>query len=115
MVDGITVLNNVTVSDFNPAPWLGVLAGFLVIFGIMYIAKDIGVNSDTIGLGCVILSAIFGIALVLFIVDIHVSKIDAIQCTIDDDVSINKVYDNYEVIDKQGEIWTLKEKTNENT
>lgn len=43
------------------------------------------------------------------------SKVDAIQCTIDDDVSINEVYDNYDVIDKQGDIWTLRKKTNEET
>ena len=112
MIDGITVLNNVTVSDFNLIPWLIVFIGFLVVFIIICIAYDIGANSDTIGLGCVILSAIFSIALVLFIADIHDSKVDAIQCTIEDNVSINEVYDNYDVIDKQGEIWTLKEKTN---
>lgn len=46
----------------------------------------------------------------ILIIDICFSKTDAIQCTIDDDVSINEVYDKYDVIDKQGEIWTLKEK-----
>lgn len=49
------------------------------------------------------------------IIDISFSKVDAIQCTIDDDVSINEVYDNYDVIDKQGDIWTLRKKTNEET
>lgn len=115
MTNGITVLNNVTVSTFNPIPWLGVLIGFLVIFIIICIAFNSDVNQDTICLGCVIISAIFGIALILFIVDIHSSKVDAIQCTIEDYVSINEVYDKYEVIDKQGEIWTLKERTDENT
>ena len=28
----------------------------------------------------------------------------------DNNVSINEVYDRYDVIDKQGEIWTLREK-----
>lgn len=59
--------------------------------------------------------AIFGITLILLIADIRFSKVDAIQCTIDDDVSINEVYDNYDVIDKQGDIWTLRKKTNEET
>lgn len=111
MIDGITVLNNVTVSNFNPVPWLCILIGFLIVFTILCIAKNIGANSDTIGLGCVILCAIFGITLVLFIADIHDSKVDAIQCTIEDNVSINEVYDKYDVVDKQGEIWTLREKT----
>lgn len=52
----------------------------------------------------------FAILLILVIADIRFSKVNVIQCTIDDDVSINEVYDNYDVIDKQGEIWTLKEK-----
>lgn len=29
---------------------------------------------------------------------------------IEDNVSINEVYDNYDVVDKQGEIQTLREK-----
>ena len=53
----------------------------------------------------------FAIALILLIADVRLSKTDAIQCTIEDYVSINEVYDNYDVIDKQGEIWTLREKT----
>lgn len=39
-----------------------------------------------------------------------VDRFTDFDITIDDDVSINEVYDNYDIIDKQGEIWTLKEK-----
>lgn len=109
MIDGIAVLNNVTVSDFNPVPWLYLLSGFLILI-IIYIA----VNSNkkaAICWACVISAVVF----TFLIIDIRFSKVDAIQCTIDDDVSINEVYDSYDVIDKQGEIWTLKEKTSEET
>lgn len=111
MIDGITILNNVTISNFNPVPWLGVLIGLLVAFIIIYIKSDKFDKKHLLTMWC----GIFTFVLLFFIADIRFSKVDAIQCTIDDDVSINDVYDNYDVIDKQGEIWTLKEKTSEET
>lgn len=106
MIDGIIVLNNVTVSDFNPVPWLIVLIGFLSLACII-----IYMESDEIKkLICFVWCGMFALALLLLVADIRYSKVDAIQCTIDDNVSINEVYDNYDVIDKQGEIWTLRER-----
>lgn len=108
MIDGITILNNVTINDFNPVLWLIVLVSLLSLaFIISYIEFDNEFKKHF----CVIWCGMFAIALLLFIADIRFSKVDAIQCTIEDNVSINEVYDNYDVIDKQGEIWTLKEKT----
>ena len=107
MIDGITVLNNVIISDFNPVPWLIVLIGFLLLaFIIIYIGSN-EIKKHV----CVIWCGLFAIALILLVADIRFSKTDAIQCTIEDNVSINEVYDSYDAIDKQGEIWTLKEKT----
>lgn len=99
MIDGITILNNVTVSDFNPIPWLGVFIGLTVAYIIIYIKYDKFDKKDVRG----VWYAIFGITLILLIADIRFSKVDAIQCTIEDYVSINEVYDKYDVIDKQGE------------
>ena len=111
MIDGITVLNNVTVSDFNPIPWLIVLIGFLLLaFIIIYTSLD---DFDKKSLLGVWWCGMVAIALLLLVADIRYSKVDAIQCTIEDYVSINEVYDKYDIIDKKGEIWTLREKTDE--
>ena len=110
MIDGITILNNVTISDFNPVPWLCVLIVFLIVFIIAYIKLD---DFDKKNLLSVWWCGMFAIALLCLVADIRYSRTDAIQCTIEDNVSINEVYDNYDVIDKQGEIWTLREKTDE--
>lgn len=107
MIDGITVLNNIIVNDFNPVPWLIVLVGLLFLAFIIVYMSDESFKKHLKVLWC----GLLGIALILLIADIRFSKTDAIQCTIEDDVSINEVYDNYDVIDKQGEIWTLAEKT----
>ena len=107
MIDGITVLNNVIISDFNSVPWLIVLIGFLLFAFIIIYTESNEIKAHI----CVILCVMFAIALILLVADIRFSKTDAIQCTIEDNVSINEVYDNYDVIDKQGEIWTLMEKT----
>ena len=109
MIDGITVLNNVIVSDFNPVPWLIVLIG-LLLFAYIIIYMEFDEVKKCI---CVIWCGMFAIALLCLVADIRYSRTDAIQCTIEDNVSINEVYDNYDVIDKQGEIWTLREKTDE--
>ena len=109
MIDGITVLNNVIVSDFNPIPWLIVLIGLLLFaFIVVYIKLDDFDKKNLLGVWW---CGIFALALILLIADIRLSRTDAIQCTIEDNVSINEVYDKYDVIDKQGEIWTLREKT----
>lgn len=84
MIDGITILNNVTVSDFNPIPWLGVFIGLTVAYIIIYIKYDKFDKKDVRG----VWYAIFGITLILLIADIRFSKVDAIQCTIEDYVSI---------------------------
>lgn len=106
MIDGITVLNNVIISDFNPVPWLIVLIGFLLLACIIIYTETDEIKKCV----CVIWCGMFAISLLLLVADIRYSKVDAIQCTIEDSVSINEVYDNYDVIDKQGEIWTLREK-----
>lgn len=109
MIEGITVLNNIIVNDFNPVPWLIVLVGLLFLAVIIVGMSDESNKKNMKGLWC----WLFGIALILLVADIRYSKVDAIQCTIDDNVSIHEVYDKYDVIDKQGEIWTLREKTDE--
>lgn len=107
MIDGITVLNNVIISDFNPVPWLIVLIFLLLVaFIIVYIFDELDRRN-----GIIVWFGMFAISLLLLVADIRYSKVDAIQCTIEDNVSINEIYDNYDVIDKQGEIWTLREKT----
>lgn len=111
MIDGITVLNNVIVSDFNPVPWLIVLIGLLLFFAFITIYNE--PNEFERKSALIVWCVMFAIALILLIADVRLSKTDAIQCTIEDNVSINEVYDNYDVIDKQGEIWTLKEKTDD--
>lgn len=113
MIDGVTILNNVTISNFNIIPWLCVLIGLILIALIIVYIKSDGFDKKNL-LG-VWWCGMFAIFFILFIADIRFSKVDAMQCTIDDDVSINEVYDNYDVIDKQGKIWTLKEKTSEET
>ena len=111
MIDGITVLNNVIVSDFNPVPWLCLFIGLLfVALIITYIKLDDFDKKNLLGVWW---CGIFALALILLIANIRLSRTDAIQCTIEDNVSINEVYDKYDVIDKQGEIWTLREKTDE--
>lgn len=83
----------------------------LVALIIIFIKPDGFDKKNLLSVWC----GMFAIFLILFIADIRFSKVDAIQCTIDDNVSINEVYDNYKVIDRQGEIWTLREKPNEET
>lgn len=96
MIDGITILNNVTVSDFNPIPWLGVFISLTVAYIIIYIKYDKFDKKDVRG----VWYAIFGITLILLIADIRFSKVDAIQCTIEDYVSMRFMINTMLLISK---------------
>ena len=94
MIDGITVLNNVIVSDFNPVPWLCLFIGLLfVALIITYIKLDDFDKKNLLGVWW---CGIFALALILLIANIRLSRTDAIQCTIEDNVSINEVYDIFQ-------------------
>lgn len=110
-MDGITILNTTIVDDY--AQW--VLPTVLALGIVCIVAIVLMPNSNNTGI------IIFGIISVLAMIAMPIIVITSkshwrtnernqYECIIDDSVSINEVYENYNVIERRGDIWVLEDK-----
>lgn len=115
MLPGIEVLSEEFIST-SLSPLEITVLGVLLFFGIAMslILLFMSISDTHIG-GC-ITSAILIITF-LFLVGAVAHKVanptgyTEYQVLIDDDVKWKDLYENYEIIDQQGKIYTIKEKT----
>ena len=109
MLEGITVLNEYPIMDyvFN---WQ---AGFIIgstIFIVLFVCFKIVGQADwlpAIAASLIVGSFCFFTLGGIFSREVPTSAKEY-QVTIEDYVSINDVYDYYEVVDKEGDIWTIR-------
>ena len=112
-MDGITILNTTIVDDC--AQWA---VPTVLAFGIICIvALVLMLNSKDTGAGVIIFGTISLLAMIAMPIIIGTSKShwrtnerNQYECIIDDSVSINEVYENYNVIERRGDIWVLEDK-----
>lgn len=112
-MDGITILNTIIVDDC--AQWV---VPTVVAMGVVCIvALVLMLNSDDTGAGVIIFGIISLLAMIAMPIIIGTSKShwrtnerNQYECIIDDSVSINEVYEKYNVIERRGDIWVLEEK-----
>lgn len=109
MLEGITILNEYPIMDYvfnwQVGLWTGVIA-FMGLFIILKIVQDIDWFS-TIAVAAFV-SALCVVSIGgIFAREVPTSAKEY-QVTIEDSVSINDVYDYYEVVDKEGDIWTIR-------
>lgn len=110
-MDGITILNTTIVDEY--AQWVlpTVLAlGFICIVALVLMlnSKDKGV----IIFGTISLLAMISMPIIIGTSKSHwrTNERNQYECIIDDSVSINEVYENYNVIERRGDIWVLEDK-----
>lgn len=110
-MDGITILNTTIVDDY--ARWvlptvlaLGVIC--IMSFVLMLTSKD----NRVIIFGIISLVAIIATPIIIIASKTHwrTNERNQYECIIDDSVSINEVYENYNVIERRGDIWVLEDK-----
>ena len=113
-MDGITILNTTIVDDY--ARWvlptvlaLGVIC--IMSFVLMLTSKD----NRVIIFGIISLVAIIATPIIIIASKTHwrTNERNQYECIIDDSVSINEVYEKYNVIDRRGKIWILEDKIDE--
>ena len=109
MLEGITVLNEYPIMEFQINWAAGIIAACIVGIAICAFFIHIKIPCEIpIILYVVILCSIgFGIVGTLTGKEVPTSAKEY-QVTIEDYVSINDVYDYYEVVDKEGDIWTIR-------
>lgn len=120
VIEGVTVLNEIVIYKDVPA-----IISILTIIAIVGGALIIGMALADLGLGDNIgffIKLIIGIVLIILgiIGLVYINKIIKqptgdyeYQVSIDDTVVMSEFYENYEVIDVQGKIYTIREKDGE--
>ena len=109
MIEGIDILKKTRLYDFSTASWVSmiifVLLGvtFLILFSMLYISND----SLFLVLG--IISIICAFIVPILLIEPIDNKFEY-KVIIDDSVSINELYDKYNIIEKEGKIYTIQDK-----
>lgn len=110
-MDGITILNTIIVDDY--AQW--VLPTVLALGFICIVSLVLMLNSNDSGViifGTISLLAMIAMPIIIGTSKSHwrTNERNQYECIIDDSVSINEVYENYNVIERRGDIWVLEDK-----
>ena len=110
-MDGITILNTTIVDEY--AQW--VLPTVLALGFICIVALVLMLNSNDKGViifGTISLLAMIAMPIIIGTSKSHwrTNQRNQYECIIDDSVSINEVYENYNVIERRGDIWVLEDK-----
>lgn len=114
-MNGITILNTIIVDDC--ADWVSFIA---LALGVICITAFILMLTSNDGTGVIIFGIISLVAMIATPIIIIASKThwrtnerNQYECIINDSVSINEVYEKYNVIDRRGKIWILEDKIDE--
>lgn len=111
MMEGIEVLATIP-EGVNLAPNLPIA---IIFGGIMWLGFGIWCASDTDSILAGLLIG-FLVGTVAFLVTAGVSMkptefIDTYKVIISDDIKLNEFYERYEILEQEGKIFTIKEKT----
>ena len=113
-MDGITILNTIIVNDC--ADWVSFTVLALGIICIASLVLMLNSNdSGAIIFGTISLLTMIAMPIIIDISESHwrTNERNQYECIIDDSVSINEVYEKYNVIERRGKIWILEDKIDE--
>lgn len=113
-MDGITILNTITVNDC--ADWVSFIALTLGVICIVAFILTLTSNDNRVIIfGIISLIAIIATPIIIIASKTHwrTNERNQYECIIDDSVSINEVYEKYNVIERRGKIWILEDKIDE--
>lgn len=111
MIEGIEVLNKVPIME----PYTNSLGGiasllfaiFLIITLVLVASNGFGVR--VVGIFGIITIILFAASILLYIPQKETGRYEY-QCIISDEVSFVDIYEKYEVVSKDGELWTIIDK-----
>lgn len=109
MLEGITILNEYPIVDYEFNFLAGAIAAIIVFTVLCIVFGHEGISFDVAPFIALILiaAATFSGVGAVFVKKVPTSAKEY-QVTIEDYVSINDVYDYYEIVDKEGDIWTIR-------
>lgn len=111
-MEGINILNQIEYTDLSGMPCVWIIVFFLIAFiGIalfIYGCMKVKISMLCVGVGIgITFFSIFGICTIEMT---QGEETYEYECTIDENVNIKDVYDNYIVVERRGDIWVLREK-----
>lgn len=111
MMEGIEILSIGSIGINQVFNWNAAIAGGLVLGFLCSLYGFFNTDSPLVGIAVfVIMGLFFG-----FILGISVEKyadtVPTYKVTVNDTISINEFYERYEVLEQDGKIFTIKEKT----
>jgi hypothetical protein len=109
MIDGITILTQTELYDVNEA--LVIIPAIVVLIGALFLCAWLGVGGNA----AMIVSAILVIVAAIILYNAFKYPTDEYQyeCLIDESVSVTEFYERYDVIERRGEIYKIREKHND--
>ena len=113
-MDGITILNTIIVND--RADWVSFTVLALGVICIVAFILTLTSNDNRVIIfGIISLLAIIAMPIIVITSKSHwrTNERNQYECIIDDSVSINEVYEKYNVIEQRGKIWILEDKIDE--
>ena len=113
-MDGITILNTIIVND--RADWVSFTVLALGVICIVAFVLTLTSNDNRVIIfGIISLLAIIATPIIIIASKTHwrTNERNQYECIIDDSVSINEVYEKYNVIERRGKIWILEDKIDE--
>lgn len=107
MVEGIIILNKIAVTGLPP--WLMISA--IILFTIGLLVFFVFVITDGPAWTAIISLVSLLVFMICGILDATI-KTDGYryECIIDDSVSYNEIVENYNIIERRGDIWVLEDK-----
>ena len=113
-MDGITILNTIIVNDC--ADWVSFTPLTLGVICIVAFILTLTSNDNRVIIfGIISLLALIAMPIIVITSKTHwrTNERNQYECIIDDSVSINEVYEKYNVIERRGKIWILEDKIDE--
>ena len=113
-MDGITILNTIIVDDCaDCVSFIALALGVICI--VAFILTLTSNDNRVIIFGIISLLAIIATPIIIIASKTHwrTNERNQYECIIDDSVSINEVYEKYNVIERRGKIWILEDKIDE--
>ena len=108
MVEGITILNKITVTGVPT--WILISAAVILIIGLIVFAISIIAEWPTwTAIVPIIINLLVWLICGILNITIKTGEYQY-ECIIDDSVPYSEVVENYNIVEQRGDIWVLEEK-----
>ena len=111
MMEGIEVLSIGSIGINQVFNWNAAIAGGLVIGFLCCLYAFFSTDSPLFGIFMFITVGLFVGFILGTSVEKYADSVPTYKVTINDTVSINEFYERYEILEQEGKIFTIKEKT----